>query len=80
MSQQKKKSSGITNSVHLGRATAVWDVGAVNEPSQTWDVLNGNHSLSLKARVLGTLLVSLAPRSDVSAEGQWVGLGEELSC
>lgn len=55
-------------------------MGAVNEPSQTWNVLNGNLSLSLKARVLGTLPVSLAPRSDVSAEGQWVGLGEEPSC
>lgn len=50
----------------------------MNEPSQTWDVLNGNLSLSLK--VLGTLPVSLAPRSDVSAEGQGTGLGEEPSC
>lgn len=52
--------------MHLEIATAVqkdrftWDVDvdAVNEPSQTWDVLDGKLSLSFRARVLGTLLVS----------------------
>lgn len=63
MSKQRKKSSGVTNSVHLEIATAVqkdrftWDVDAVNEPSQTWDVLDGKLSPSFRARVLGTLLV-----------------------
>lgn len=53
---------------------------AGNEPSQIWDVLNGKLSLSAKVRVLRTLLVSFAPRNDVSAEGQRVSLGEEPSC
>lgn len=50
--------------MHLEIATAVqkdrftWDVDAVNEPSQTWDVLGGKLSLSFRASVLGTLLVS----------------------
>lgn len=42
---------------------------AVSEPSQIWAGLNGKLSLSFPARVLGALLVSLAPRRDVSAEG-----------